>query len=310
MPITQAWIAPLAGQVQGLQDHFTNGIDKMETRIEATERLRREGRWPEATAHRERLRLELRAAGKPRQEANDEAWNRVIEEYPPLPAPDPVPVESIERAVAVAEIPSVPEAAPVAFESALRSLPATTTISKELDWISTHSAMNRQDRSPDKLKTILITAEDVLQAANGPAPSQRAVRQLQHWCNTPREFFKQILGEHKKQTEDADVRIVDQDENLEDVERMLREFSRQWEEKLAENVPSAVRNKVRDELADLERVFALAIPVDAREGLERRMSRLAGDCIRAAVKNPKAFSQSQDSEDDHNPTEQESLVGQ
>jgi hypothetical protein len=57
-----------------------------ETKIELTHRLQREGRWGEASVLREKLRRELREAGKTRAVANDEAWSRMADEFPPLSA--------------------------------------------------------------------------------------------------------------------------------------------------------------------------------------------------------------------------------
>lgn len=56
-----------------------------ESRIEATPRLQREGRWAEASLFRDQVRSRLRAEGKTRAEANDAAWEAMTEAYPPLP---------------------------------------------------------------------------------------------------------------------------------------------------------------------------------------------------------------------------------
>jgi hypothetical protein len=55
-----------------------------ESKIHATERLRREGRWDEASAFRDNVRKRLRADGKPKSEANDLAWEAMIDKYQPL----------------------------------------------------------------------------------------------------------------------------------------------------------------------------------------------------------------------------------
>ena len=55
-----------------------------ESKIEITERLRREGRWAEASLWRDSRRRELRADGATRQEANDQSWNEIGEKFPAL----------------------------------------------------------------------------------------------------------------------------------------------------------------------------------------------------------------------------------
>jgi len=56
-----------------------------ESKIELTHRLEREGRWNEASEFRDRVRREQREAGQSRAAANEAAWNRMAEEFPPLP---------------------------------------------------------------------------------------------------------------------------------------------------------------------------------------------------------------------------------
>jgi len=60
-----------------------------ESRIAATDRLRREGRWDEASIYRDQVRKRLRGEGIDRTEAGDRAWQEMLEKYPPLPESDP-----------------------------------------------------------------------------------------------------------------------------------------------------------------------------------------------------------------------------
>ncbi len=59
-----------------------------ESRICLTKRLMSEGRWEEASAHRDSKRAELRASGKTKREANEMAWEQMATAFPPL---DPAP---------------------------------------------------------------------------------------------------------------------------------------------------------------------------------------------------------------------------
>ena len=64
------------------------------------ERLRAEGRWPQATEFREAERKRLRKAGRNRQQACNESWVAMLVKFPPLepsrPARDPLarPIEA------------------------------------------------------------------------------------------------------------------------------------------------------------------------------------------------------------------------
>lgn len=48
------------------------------------QRLRREGRWTEAAKWRDAERRRLRAAGRSKQEAKDESWRLMLEQFAPL----------------------------------------------------------------------------------------------------------------------------------------------------------------------------------------------------------------------------------
>ena len=56
-----------------------------ESKIEATHRLQHDGRWAEASAFRDRVRKERRAAGDTRDVANEAAWAAMAQEFPPMP---------------------------------------------------------------------------------------------------------------------------------------------------------------------------------------------------------------------------------
>jgi hypothetical protein len=55
----------------------------MEDKLDATHRLRIEGRWLEASAFKEQRRRALRAEGVPRIEAKNRAWQEMLSMYPP-----------------------------------------------------------------------------------------------------------------------------------------------------------------------------------------------------------------------------------
>ena len=68
------------------------GFSVKESKIDATDRLRREGRLEAFNLRRDEIRNELRDAGKKRQEARDKAWSRAIEEFSPLTDEPKTPV--------------------------------------------------------------------------------------------------------------------------------------------------------------------------------------------------------------------------
>lgn len=67
-----------------------------ESKIELTERLRREGRWAEASRFKDVAIKEFRAKGTKRTEATEAAWEAMAKAYPPLApvALAPMPAEA------------------------------------------------------------------------------------------------------------------------------------------------------------------------------------------------------------------------
>lgn len=56
----------------------------VESKIEATHRLQREDRWNLASRYRDAQRLRLKAEGRTRAEAREEAWRLMIDRFRPL----------------------------------------------------------------------------------------------------------------------------------------------------------------------------------------------------------------------------------
>jgi hypothetical protein len=111
------------------------------------------------------------------------------------------------------------------LEQAVMTLPNTAPISVDIEWIREHPAMMRMTRQKDKLKDILITAEDILRPPHGSAPSKSAVYALQHWVNHPQQFYKELLGEQKKHLEERKAAKADEDIGLEEIEWLLMQVT-------------------------------------------------------------------------------------
>ena len=64
-----------------------------ESKIELTERLRSEGRWPEASKFKDTAQRAFRDKGMKRSEAPDAAWQAMATAFPPLDI-GTVPIEA------------------------------------------------------------------------------------------------------------------------------------------------------------------------------------------------------------------------
>ena len=60
----------------------------IESKIVATDRLRQEGRWAEAAQWRDEKRKQLRADGQIKAGSNEESWDAMLKQFPPLPPSD------------------------------------------------------------------------------------------------------------------------------------------------------------------------------------------------------------------------------
>ena len=60
-----------------------------ESKIDLTDRLRRESRWPEAAQFKDSHARKLRDGGMKRGEANQAAWEAVEFQFPPIEIPEP-----------------------------------------------------------------------------------------------------------------------------------------------------------------------------------------------------------------------------
>lgn len=115
------------------------------------------------------------------------------------------------------------------FDEALAALPHTADPAKEMDWVGAHPAMYRLKRGEvdEATGNVVITAKDITDSIAGPAPSKRAVVQLNTWANDPETFLKAVISEHKKAQVAGDVGEggIAPDSDLDEVRRMLASVS-------------------------------------------------------------------------------------
>ena len=67
-----------------------------ESKIVATERLRKEGRWNEASLFKDEAIKRLRAEGRTKSEASEAAWDEMLAKFPPLPEQTAAPTNALD----------------------------------------------------------------------------------------------------------------------------------------------------------------------------------------------------------------------
>lgn len=200
------------------------------------ERMKREGRWQEYLAVLSDVRADLKTTS---QAADWEAMRRMGYQSPHFErkkyrrhqaliwkATAFVEAESLKRAAEEMkrlELETVEqEQAKIDFETAFIGLPNVAGDRVEWEWIGSHPAMLRLNRSTEKLKSILLTGQDIAEA-----PSKRAVIQLQEWVNAPRKFCEALIGVQKKENKgDSSSSAGHGDEDLSVVEEMLNNLKK------------------------------------------------------------------------------------
>jgi|GEM_PF-1607722 len=218
-----------------------------ESKITATDRLRREGRWEEASLWRDNKRKQLRAEGKSKTDANDASWQAMIDEFPPLPQE---------------EVPSDEPSAPMEL----------------LD-------IDCNDDRPDMSRDILWVYENLIQKSVNAedAPSLGAWALLQ-WARMNRNrFFEQVLPKAKATEKEAAAdRDRQEDEaQVEEIHKLIDDAKNGWSREIVDNMDQNLRHTVLSRLDKWQAEYELDLPADAREGLLLRMSRIVHEAVDA-----------------------------
>jgi hypothetical protein len=184
----------------------------LESKIEVTERLRREGRWSEASLFKDQELKRLRGEGMNKAEASEQAWAAMAETFPPL---------------ANRGGPDVHTDAPGA--TAAEPWPAQQPRGMEPD-IDVEALLDRigDDRqAPDLVRDTLWVygALENRRAKPEDAPSLGAWSLLL-WARQYRNrFFEQVLPKAmmNKPPEDEE-NIRDENRKIEDIVKILRQY--------------------------------------------------------------------------------------
>jgi hypothetical protein len=246
-----------------------------ESRIKATDRLRREGRWDEATTYRDEMRRQFKREGKSREEAVKASWQAMLEKYPPLAEPE-----------SNGEIDMMPDDE------------ETGDIDALLDRVDSGA--------PDLVRDVIWSYENLENPRARPAdaPSLGAWGLLK-WARGDRDhFFERMLSKAMAaKVKGAESAPASDDPDLEDLEAEIRRMmgwnggvdkksndSRaDWERDLIAKAPAKIWKRVRGVVANWARSVELELSADAVDGLALQMTEVATNCMAAALRNPDGF---------------------
>ena len=230
-----------------------------ESKIDLTDRLRREGRWAEASKFKDTARADFRAKGMKRDEAAEAAWAAMAAAYPPLPAPEPVPEPE----------PAPPgESAAVDDSGGMEVLPAwiddaaPPDLTRDIKWVYQH--LENKGARPEQ------------------APSAGAWSLLVWARKYQSRFFEQLLPKAlaAKPAED-EQKVRREKRRIEEIEAMLEKLEEDSKEELRADTPKVISEKVNFLVDDWGRQFGLTIPADAQADLAVDVGHLVKEAVDA-----------------------------
>ncbi|MCC6126017.1 MAG: hypothetical protein IT426_13715 [Pirellulales bacterium] len=237
-----------------------------ESKINLTTRLRREGRWAEASKFKDETLKKLRGEGVKRAEAGEKAWERMAAMYPPL-APN---------------VEAAPETALAMPEKPLTAQSSSGIESNEIDALLDRIGDGRpSDLVQDTLWTYENLANSRIKASDAPSVGSWG---LLLWARQYRNrFFEQVLPKAmtNKPPPEEEENGRRERRSVAEMERVLEGLNQQFAEELAADVPETVKTKVRGILGDWERRYAITIAGEAKTSLEAHFIRLAQNCVDA-----------------------------
>ena len=222
-----------------------------ESKITATDRLRHEGRWEEASLWRDEKRRQLREEGQTRAEANDASWQAMMTEFPPL---DP------DQGGSNADV--------------------------ELLEINP----DNYDNQPDLVRDTLWAYESLCKKGVGAedAPSLGAWSLL-NWARQNRNRFFEVLlpkamAAKERQAEQRESEVME-DPGIEDIQKILDDIQLGIDRQLVADVDGTIKRQVKSHMSDWESHFNLDLTPDARESWVLKMAKLVDGAIQAVTKH-------------------------
>ena len=243
-----------------------------ESKIELTERLRRDGRWSEASKRKDEIVQQLRAEGMTRNAAGEEAWRRTGDEFPPLlstadPKVEPERLDAAEEQRVVG-----PTVLPVAWGE----LPDSAGFAAEVEWVHQNRVLVVEDRPAGK--SILHWDR-----ARKPAPSYGAVN-LMEYAATNLKGFMDILQKVVKLNGDSDSANVRKEKmKTDDIKALLESLQDDMDAQLRADVPGVLQQRVHEMLSDWGQRCGVSLATDTRSRLDLAIVDLLRDSLRAFV---------------------------
>ncbi len=260
-----------------------------ESKMELTERLRREGRWSEASRFKDETVRKLRREGRKRTEAIEQAWAAMAASFPPLV---PTPTAEDDEPGATVTVPTASGCPTTTADGRGESAQGNRRMAPVADDdIDIDALLERfGDGQPNLVRDTLWTYEALANRKAKPAdaPSLGAWSLLQ-WARQYRNrFFEQVLPKAmaaRTAGEEEDQMVRRERKRCDEIEAVLRRFQdaarERWKRELLDDVPGTIQETACCNVSEWAKRYRLSLTDDARSGLEAQVARLVHDCITA-----------------------------
>ncbi len=174
-----------------------------ESKVELMDRLRREGRWSEASKDKDETLRTLRSQGMTKAEAGEAAWEAMAEKYPPQAQAEAAAVNV--RVQGLGEIPaSWPE------------LADNSSLQAELAWVQSNRLRVVEEKSSGATRVYLARARS-------PAPSWAALSWLETSIRSYAKFAD-VVARSLKDEQDDQANIRRERMAIEEIRELLAEM--------------------------------------------------------------------------------------
>ena len=230
-----------------------------ESKVDLMDRLRREGRWADASKLKDAALAEFRAKGMKRDEASEAAWDAMEKAYPPLAAAEAAAVNV--RVQGLGEIPaSWPE------------LADNASLQAELAWVQSNRLRVVEEKPSGATRVHL-------DRARSPAPSWGALSWLETSIRSYAKYVD-VVARGLKDEQDEHEHVRRERMRIEEIRGLLTEMNDEWAKELHANSDEAIRGKVRTLLDDWANRSGLTIPDKAKFDLGAHIGELVDDCVK------------------------------
>jgi hypothetical protein len=229
------------------------------------QRLRAEGRWPQAEAFKNNAIAELKSKGA--ENPVEQAWAAMAEAYPPLPV-----AEGPAEPAAGAPEAMTTDAPPIPWSD----LPTEGDFDEEVRWVHQQYILIVEETPRGRL----IHWE----RATKKPPSTGACS-LARWAATNwTAFYKDLLPKtmaNAAVSPEEEALVREDKRSVAEISGLLSKMLDGMDEELRADVPKVLQQRVRDMLSHWVQQFGVSLAADARARLDSAIVGLLQDSLRA-----------------------------